>query len=138
MSEKVATGWKKYGISLAATVVMVVAYALGENIAKQELVNAIVLLSDAFAVPGFLFLFAGIIVWLANNGSFDAVGYLATAVVRFFIPGGNLQHESYGDYKERKNGKKTTGYGFLFVVGLACMAIAVIFLCIYLYLHGPI
>lgn len=128
----------KYGISVLICLAIGVGYLLAKNIANQELVDVYRLLSDAFTLPGLLFLFSGAMVWLANQGSLDAIGYLVTAVVRFLIPGGHLKHEKYGDYVARRREKNVTGYGFMFVVGLVCMVGSLLFSWLYSQVHGPI
>ncbi|MBO5323493.1 MAG: DUF3899 domain-containing protein [Oscillospiraceae bacterium] len=138
MSKEAKIRLLKYGASALICAAIVVGYALGENVAEQELVNVYRILSDAFTLPALLFLFSGALVWLSNQGSLDAIGYLLTAVVRFIIPGGRLTHEKYGDYVARRREKNVTGYGFLFIVGLACMVGALVFTWLYFQLHGPI
>ena len=128
----------KYSIGSAMAIGIVVAYVFGENIAGQTQVNVYRILSDAFSLPGLLFLFSGTLVWLANQGALDAIGYMVTAVVRFLIPGGHLKHEKYGDYVARQREKEITGYGFLFIIALVCLAVAGVFLWLYFNLHGPI
>lgn len=128
----------KYGISALICVAIVLGYTLGGNLADRDLVDVYRLLSDAFTLPALLFLFSGTLVWLSNQGSLDAIGYLLTAVVRFLIPGGALKHEKYGDYVARRREKNVIGYGFLFIVGLICMAGALVFTWLYFQQHGPI
>ena len=138
MSKTVKSRLLKYGISAVICIAMGVGYALGKNIANQELVDVYRILSDAFALPGLLFLFSGLMVWLSNQGSLDAIGYMLTAVVRFLIPGGALKHEKYGDYVARRREKNVTGYGFLLIVGLVCLVGAVVFMGLYDQVHATI
>lgn len=138
MSNKVKTLLIKYGISVLICVGIGVAYAVSENIAQQELVHVYRILSDAFTLPALLFLFSGAMVWLSNQGSLDAIGYLMLSVVRFLIPGGALKHEKYGDYVARRREKNVTGFGFLFVVGLICLVGALVFTMLYDQVHGPV
>ena len=138
MSKEVKNNLLRYGIGAAIAIVMVVAYVCSENIAGQTQVNVYRIMSDAFSLPGLLFLFSGTMVWLANQGALDAIGYMVTAVVRFLIPGGHLKHEKYGDYVARQREKEITGYGFLFIIALVCLAVAGVFLWLYFNLHGPI
>ena len=128
----------KYGVSVLICAAIAVAYVLGEDIANQKLVDVYRILSDEFTLPGLLFLFSGILVWLSNQGAMDAVGYLLSSVVKFLIPGGRLTHEKYGDYVARRREKNATGYGFLLIVGLVCLVGAAVFTGLYFQLHGPI
>ena len=138
MSKTVKSRLLKYGISTVICAAIAVGYALSENIANQELVDVYRILSDAFALPGLLFVFSGLMVWLSNQGSLDAIGYLLTSVVKFLIPGGKLTQEKYGDYVARRREKNVTGYGFLLIVGLVCLVGAVVFMVLYDQVHGPI
>jgi hypothetical protein len=128
----------KYGISAAVCIAIVVAYSLAEEIASQEMVNVYRILSDAFFLPAALFLFSGLLVWLSNEGALDAIGYMISGVIRFLIPAGQLKHEKYADYVERRREKNVTGYSFLFVVGAVCLVAALVFTWLYFQLHGPI
>ena len=138
MSKEGKSRLLKYGISTAICIAIVVAYVLSEKIAYQELVDVYRILSDAFFLPAALFLFSGLMVWLSNEGALDAVGYILSGVIRFLIPAGQMKHEKYADYVERRREKNVTGYSFLFVVGLICLAATLVFTWLYCQLHGPI
>ena len=86
------------------------------------------LLADAFTIPGVIMVMVGFLVMVANGGFFNGVSYVASYAVKMLIPGANKNHERYGDYVVRKREKgKVTGYGFIFVVGLVFVLVAVIF-----------
>ena len=87
--------------------------------------------SDAFFIPGILLILSGLLMFVANEGSFDAVGYLMRSVLRKLLPGDRFGHETYAEYVEHKREKKITGYGFLFIAGAVSVAVSTVFLVLY-------
>lgn len=90
------------------------------------------LLCDAFFVPGVLLICAGALIFVSNYGVFNGVSYSARYVARMFVPSSGKRDESYGDYVRRRAEKgKLTGYSFLFRVGGAFLAVALLFLVLF-------
>ena len=82
-----------------------------------------------YAVPAVVVLF-GVLVWLINQGSLDAISYAVRTGLGRLIPGGGLQQpESYWDYLEKR--KRIRGYGFLFLAGAAALVIAGVFMALF-------
>ena len=138
MSNLVKTRLLKYGIAGMVCVGFAVAYAMGNNVTDLPEMDVYRILCDGFSIPGLLLLFAGLMVWLSNEGSLDGVGFILSRAIHLLIPGGAYKHEKYGDYVARRRGKSVTGYGFLLITGLISLGISVIFLVLYSNLHGPI
>lgn len=89
------------------------------------------ILSDAFFVPGVLLAGVGLIIFASNGGAFDM---LAFAVIRFFdLFRRNVKNSKYKDFYEYREAKKEKKrrMGFMLLVGLVFIALAVIFLIVY-------
>ncbi len=117
----------KYLAAVAACLVLGGLYLLEYDFLAQDLQNRYRLLSDAFALPGFLCLFVGLFLWLSNEGSFDGVSWVLSYAVKSLLPVTRMNRESYSDYRSRKQSKKVHGYGFLLVVGVVMLALSGIF-----------
>ena len=127
----------KYGGASLFCAVMAILYIVPRNITEQELVGQYLILCDAFTVPGILLIMFGFLVLLSNSGALDGISYALQDLKRVFIPGAGLEkHERYSDYVERRRQKKATGYGFLFVVGGICTAIALVFMALFYSVYG--
>lgn len=131
MSKKIRSILLKYGISFALCALAAVGIYTGrlpETPAQRDIWRV---LSDACFVPGVLMLFAGLAVWLSNEGTLNAVTWLTTYAFQSLFPGLRGKRERYGDYVLRQQEKKVKGYGFLFVVGLIFVAAGIV--CYFLY-----
>lgn len=90
------------------------------------------ILSDAFTIPGVIFMLCALLVFVANMGAFEGVSYIFGYAFQMLVPGANRKREKYGDYVERKRQKGAAkGYGFLFFTGLAFIIISVIFIALF-------
>ena len=123
----------KYGISAALTLLLAYAFvsfrveALSD-LARLSDVELYRILCDAFTVPGLRFLMAGLLMTISNAGALDGVGYVVGNAVKMLIPGRAAKMERYKEYLDRKRENRPKGYGFLYVVGGAAMAVALVFL----------
>ena len=128
MSKRGLTALLKYGITSVLCLGTSVSMAFSNGVTAVDLRNCYRILSDAFALPGILVIFMALLVWLSNEGAMDGITWAVTNAFYSLIPGLRLKRERYGDYVERKRGKKVTGYGFLFHVGGAFLAIGAVFM----------
>lgn len=135
MSKRLRNILLKYGITAAFCGALVVFYCSVRDFSKMELVERYRTLCDAFTIPGLLALCFGALLWVSNDGLFYGLGYCLEVAWRALIPGARYKMERYYDYVERKKGKKVTGFGFLFVCGGVCMAIALIFMVLFYQLY---
>ena len=132
MSERLRKNLMKYGISGGICLIYAAWHCFSRNVLEMSAVDLYRTVGDSFTVPGLLCLFAGVIVWLSNEGAFNGVGYvLKTTVYSLIFFGRRGTMETYGDYVEKQKKKKTTGYGFLFLIGAVCIAISGVFLALY-------
>lgn len=86
-------------------------------------------LSDGFFIPGILLIGLYLLIWFANLGSFDGIGYAMKHLVSMLIPFGQKKHETYSQYLESK--KKVNGFGFLFIIGASFLLIGIVFMILF-------
>ena len=121
----------KYGTTLGVCFAFVVFYLWGLDWAAMDTRAILRNLSDAFSVPGLLCVFSGLFIWLSNEGTLDGVGFVLSHAFHLIIPGSALKHENYGEYLERKRGKKPMGFGFLLISGAICLVISGVLLMLF-------
>lgn len=127
----------KYGSCAVFDALMVVFYLSLRDLENAELVDKFLYLADAFTIPGMLLILLGAMVWVSNQGALDGIAYCVRLAIYSLIPGKRVERdEKYGDYVERKRGKRVKGYGFLFFSGIATMLIAFVFMAQFYYLYG--
>ena len=131
MSEKLRARLLKYGISAVVCAIMVAFYCGVRGFSQMELVERYRTLCDAFTIPGLLCLCVGVLIWVSNDGFFYGLSYCLNVAWRALIPGARQRVERYYDYVTRKKEKRITGFGFLFLVGGVCMAIAIVFMVLF-------
>lgn len=102
--------------------------------AETELINIIRDLCDGFIIPGVVLIGAGALVFVANLGSFNGIGYAVKHAVLMLIPFSKKKHETYAEYVSKH--KEVKGYYFLFIVGGVFLTAGIVFLCIWFYLDG--
>ena len=90
---------------------------------------------DAFTIPGLVFTMLGLLVSLSNQGALDGIGYAATVAFKMLI-GAGANQERYAEYLERRRANRLKGYGFLYAVGLACLAVALVFMGLFYSMYG--
>ena len=137
MSDRLRNNLIKYGSCVATGLLVGYGYISGHGFFDQPLVDKYRLLSDAFMLPGFLMVAFGLLIFLANEGSFHGIGFVMKRVGSFLLPFLlKEKSETYAEYVQRKTDKPTQGYGFLFICGCAFLAVAAVFLVLYSQIHG--
>ena len=127
----------KYLVTVGVGALMAYFYVAMRDFAGSSTMERYRMLCDAFTIPGIILLAVGALVALSNEGVFYGLTYALTYFVRTLFPfGGRREQEKYYDYVERKRENRTTGYGFLFIVGAAFMAIALVFLILFYSLYN--
>lgn len=121
----------KYGITGAVCLGLAVLYCGLRDFGQMPTVEKYRTLCDGFTIPGLIALCVGALLWVAGDGFFYGLGYCLDVARKALIPGGRRKTEKYYDYVQRHRQKKLTGYGFLFVCGGVCMAIALVFLILF-------
>ena len=124
----------KYGVSTAIALSLAYLFVSMrvdfQNPSATPLMDWYRILCDAFTIPGLTFVMVGCLVSLSNQGALDGIGYAATVAFRMLI-GAGARQERYKEYLERRRANRLTGYGFLYIVGAACMAVAAVFLILF-------
>ena len=135
MSSPLKKNLIKYGISVSLALLMAYAFVAlrvdFEHPEETALVDWYRIVCDAFTVPGLLFLMFGAFMSLSNEGALDGLGYVCVNGLKMLIPGGAMKMERYKEYLERRRANRVKGYGFLYVMGLGCMAIAGVFMALF-------
>ncbi len=88
-------------------------------------------LTNAFSIPGVIFIMVGFLVLVSADGFFDIISYGLARFGRALVPFSKKSDESFYDYKTRKNGERFTGYSFIFITGAVFCAIAAVFLILF-------
>ena len=126
MSRRLRNGLLKYGVFAGVCVAFAVFYCTARDFSQLELVEKYRTLCDAFTIPGVLSLCLGFLLWVSNDGFFYGLSYCVSVAWKALLPGGRYKMERYYDYVTRKREKQVTGFGFLFVGGGVCMAVALV------------
>lgn len=132
MSREPHSRWMKYAITSLIGGLMawftISNYGYAEAASSAEKYR---ILSDAFSIPGVIFIMVAFLVMVSNGGFFHGISYAMSYAVRTLIPG--MMHknmERYGDYVEKRKDKRLS-YGFLFVVGASFLLAAIVFLILF-------
>lgn len=131
----------KYGISTAVGLLMVVVYVFSRDYGTRDfwswsLLNKALVLCDGFTIPGVVFLCVGGLVWASTQGALDGISFALKVGLKSLIPGTKKEHIRYYDYVQKKRENRPQGYGFLLIVGVAFMAVALLFMAIYYQQRG--
>ena len=88
-------------------------------------------LSNAFAIPGFIATFWGLLIFLTNGGAFD---FLAFGFIKFFDMFKRdltkVKYRTYYDYRKAQEEKKYP-FAFILIVGLGYLLVAAVFLILF-------
>lgn len=114
-----------FGLVFALAVIL-----LKDGFTQEQIKDTYKILSDAFFVPGILFVCFGLLIFSSNEGTFDMLKYGFKWLVNTFkkdMP----KMESFYDYRMAKH-EKTKSFGYICLVGLLFIAIAAIFAYLYM------
>jgi len=122
----------KYGAACGIALAYAIYLVISQNAFSQELSSLLRILSDGFFLPGALMILIGLLMVVSNHGAFDALAYTGKSVKRLFIPERpGEKRVNYREYVEQRREKKTTGFGFLFIVGGVFAVIGLIFMLVF-------
>ena len=122
----------KYGAACGIALAYAIYLVISQNAFSQELSRLLRILSDGFFLPGALMILIGLLMVVSNHGAFDALAYTGKSVKRLFIPERpGEKRVNYREYVEQRREKKTTGFGFLFIVGGVFAVIGLIFMLVF-------
>ncbi len=123
--KKTSPWWKKYLITLAVGVGMMLLFVWIRGGFDAEITTATRLgaWSDGCFITGVLIAGIGLLTWLSGEGAFDMLGYAIKLGITLIF---RTEHESYVDYKVRKNEHKPVCF-YLVLVGMFFLLLAGIF-----------
>lgn len=136
MSSRLKSNLLKYGISALVCGILVFIYVDSRDFAVQDRMEQYRILCDAFTIPGVLAIMFALLMAISNEGFFLGLSYAVGVAMKSLVPGGRLKIEKYYDYVERRKGKRIIGYGFLYLVGGICMAVALVCMVLFYRLYG--
>ena len=121
---------KKLAVLAGISAAIVVAVSFFRGIAHAEGNDVLRCLCDGFFVGGALILIAGTLVWTADQGVADGLGYSLSRFFRRRGPNYDDRRETYSEYKERKHSRKVHVAEF-FICGGILLAVSIILMIIY-------
>lgn len=123
---------KKYLITSAIGLAITSLIVLSKGIFNQDDSTAVFhILCDAFFVPGVCLTCFGLLVFSSNEGTFDMIIYGTQKFFGLFKKDlKNEKYKTFYEYKEAQHDKKAS-FAYLIFVGLAFIAVSMIFLILY-------
>ena len=125
----------KSGIAAAVGFLLVGLFVGSSDFGAQSTMIKYRTLCDAFTIPAVLMLMFAVLLSVSNEGALDGVGYVVKQGFRMLTFRG-LGTEKYLDYVQRRRANRLKGYGFLYVVGAAFLAVALIFMALFYSLYN--
>lgn len=131
MNEKILSYIKKYLISFVIMGISTLFILNLRGVFADNVTDIFRHLADSFTIPGVIMLMVGVMVWISTTGSFDMLNYGLLKAKNSLIPSTQYTHETFYDYKSRKDGKRIKNYSFLFISGGIYMIPALVFNILY-------
>ena len=103
------------------------------GLAGLDTTKTMQVLSDAFIVPGILFLGLAGILWVSTTGFFDIFGYgIKQAFLWIFTPiAQKTNKKTFFDYKVEKEGHRKSTPKHILFVGVADWILSIVFFVLY-------
>ena len=126
----------QYGISTAVGLLLAVWVLSAEGffllykdaVAKGMVAQLMMILCDAFFVPGILILCLGIMTWIATTGFCDAIRYAMHVATHTILPFfTQSKTKQYYDYKTEREEHRSKPLVFLIFVGIGFCLVSAIF-----------
>ena len=113
------------GLGLAAWV------AFNQNILEKTTLQDIFhVLTDAFFIPGILIMGMGALIFVTNEGAFDAITFGLKSFWSMFSKKLKRNRETYYDYRSARSEKKLP-FGFLLICGFLFFAVSMVMYVLY-------
>lgn len=132
MKNRILKELLKYGIAFAImTGLLFLILGLRNYFTESlDLVTRYRYLTDAFTLPGALFILVATLIFLTNQGSLTALTWALKRFVRMLIPGMGLKNnQTYYEYVESR--KKIAGYLFILISGAIFFIVGMVFLILF-------
>lgn len=122
---------KKYLITLLIGFLLVGAIILLRDIFSQTQPSAVFhILCDAFFATGTVVTAVGLLVFSANEGTFDMIVYGLKSFFNLFRKQSTLKHATFYDYRVAREGKKLK-FGYIVFCGLFFLAVSAVMYLLY-------
>ena len=120
--------FRKYLITLLAGAAAVLAIAWAKDVfAQTEAQKVFHILCDATFAVGTVLCCAGLLIFSANEGTFDMIVYGVSSFVDMFRTTSKKKYATFYDYREGRADKKIR-FGFLLICGLLYLAVSLVLL----------
>ncbi len=118
----------KYWITLLVGLVAVFGIAWAKDILSQKDAARIChILCDSFFSVGTVMSCAGLLIFSANEGTFDMLSYGVSSFLDIFRAKSKKKYDTFYDYRESRAEKKIS-FGFLLICGLCFVAVSLVLL----------
>lgn len=131
MSEEKRTRLIQYGVCVVLILGLAALYVFTRDFAGADLTGKLVMLCDAFTIPGILLLGAGGLTAASRAGALDGLGYALGVAGKSLLPNGRRSIRKYRDYVEEKRAKKRGSFAYLLICGGASLGLGILFLVAY-------
>ena len=122
---------KKYLITLFVGFAAAFGIAYSKDIlAQTDLKTIFHILTDSFCVPAVMIMGIGALVFVSNEGGFDALSYGLTSFFDMFRKEKKNKFRTFYDYKEDR-AEKNKPFAFMLISGLVFVALTGIFWLLY-------
>lgn len=124
---------KRYVIPSVIGLVVALGICIANDIFALETSTEIfTVLSNAFAIPGFVMFGIGIMVWVTNEGIFNGISYGMKMAGRSFSArkGEKIKDEEFYEYNARQN-EKYHEFKHLLIVGGVFIVLSILFAFLY-------
>ena len=123
---------KKYIITSAIGLAFAALIVFSKNVLSQTDSKAVFhILCDGFFVPGVCITCYGLLVFSSNEGTFDMLIYGTKKFASLFKKDASKEkYKTFYEYKAVQHEKRTS-FAYLLIVGLAFIAISMVFLIFY-------
>lgn len=122
---------------VALAIILTICGVNGLFTKKIETVQVVRVLCDAFFVSAVVFLGISGLVWAADKGAFDGLGYSVSTMINTHLPTSKSlnwkKKETYEEYVARKHApEKKKKLKASFIMGAIMMVVAIVFFVIYI------
>jgi len=138
---KKLAGYKLYIISFTIGFFLVFLVIFSNDFLSLDLADKFRVLTDAFTIPGFLFLGVGVLMLISSTGTYDGLMHVLDHLKRSLLPFlhyGSEEKSFYEFKKEReeKRKEKIEGRNFILKTGIIFILISLVFLALFYYFEG--
>lgn len=125
-----------YGTYFAVSmIIFIVAASVWNLFSQTELLQIIRILADAFFLPGVMFVGVALIGWIGSKGTFDIFSFSMRNLFSMFKKESYYKNASFYEYRREKDENRKPFNLPMMVVGLAFLALGILFTVVFLILE---